>query len=117
MYINSHSDRLAAAERVNRYYVLFGELGNPLFTLVQVLVTKENGIAEVTSGHVINLVSKDMEPFTNAAFYFIYVPMAPLELAAISSLLSYFVGFGSLASMFVVLASLVMQVRYTSALR
>ena len=88
-----------------------------MFTLVQVLVTKENGIAEVTSGHVINLVSKDLEPFINVAFYSIYIPMVPLELAGVSFLLWHFVGLGSLACMFVVLASLVMQVGYASALR
>ena len=103
------------AERVNKLH--FAKLSNPLFTLVQVLVTKENGIAELTSGHVINLISKDLEPFIKTVFYFIYGPMVPLELAAISFLLWYFVGFGSLTSIVVVFASLAMQVRYTSALR
>ena len=73
------------------------------------LTTSSNHLSEVTSGHVINLMSKDLEPVLRACFNTPFLVLAIIEVVAVSFLSWVLVGWQAVTSAVYVVFVLILQ--------
>ena len=82
---------------------------NFLFIFLQVLTLHEGVLAETGSGHILNLVSKDLHPLRETVPKFFGLFLAPLEILGVSVLLYCLVGWQALSGILYVIIILVYQ--------
>ena len=76
---------------------------------VQVLTLHEGTLAETGSGHILNLVSKDLQPLREAVPELFGLVLAPLQTLEVSVLLYWLVGWQALSGILYVIIILVYQ--------
>ena len=76
------------------------------------LTLSEANLADVTSGHVVNLVSKDTLPILYTPRFIFYIITAPLEILVLGALLWILVGVETLTSLVFVVLSICYQISF-----
>ena len=91
--------------------LLVAQLHNRLvfFSFLQVLTLHEGVLAETGSGHILNLVSKDLQPLRETVPNLFGLVLVPLEILEVSVLLYWLVGWQALSGILYVIIILVYQ--------
>ena len=79
------------------------------FPFLQVFTLHEGALAEIGSGHILNLVAKDLQPLREAVPELFGLVLAPLEILGVSVLFYWLVGWQALSGILYVIIILVYQ--------
>ena len=83
----------------------------------QILSKRSYELADVTAGHVINLISKDLQPLQFVANFLPIALVGCFEFIAMGALLWYFISWMALAGMFYLVLFVVFQLASATPIR